>query len=345
MIEHVLSKLKGVVKAGTGYKARCPAHDDRVPSLSITVTENGKILVHCHAGCSQSAVMDFLGIGIDQLRPVSRPRIVATYNYRDENGEELFQSVRFEPKGFRQRVLEPNGPRWNLNGTRRVLYRLPELIRADTNLPVFIVEGEKDVDRLIDAGLIAVCNPGGAGKWRDEYSSFLHGRNCVVVPDNDEAGLRHADLVAKSLTEKAASVRILELDGLPSKGDVSDYLDAGNSVEEMLRAAKAIPVYQAPSTPEVRQEQSESKQSAPESESKKEGTQSSRLMKLVEGISLFHTSDREAFATVPVESHHETYSIKSRAFRSKLPRYARFVTHLGHKLIFSLGSRRIRFQN
>ena len=318
MIERVLSKLEGVVKTATGYKARCPAHDDKIPSLSVRVTDSGKVLAYCHAGCSQSAVMNSLGINLDHSRRELRPRIVATYNYRDEQGELLFQSVRFEPKGFRQRVLDTSGTRWNLDGTRRVLYRLPELIQADPKLLVFIVEGEKDVDRLTDAGLIAVCNPGGAGKWRDGYSSYLHGRDCVVLPDNDEAGRRHADQVAKSLTGKAASVRVLELHGLPDKGDVSDYLDSGNSVDALLQLAKETRLFSIGNTPGEPLGEPGTTQGPTETESRKEGTQSSRLMKLADGISLFHTPDRESFATVPVESHEETYSMKSRAFREWL---------------------------
>ena len=83
----------------------------------------------------------------------------------------------------------------------RVLYRLPELLRADPSIPVYIAEGEKDVDHLVDLGLVATCNPGGAGNWKPQFSRFLRGRTVIILPDNDDAGRRHAEQIARSLME------------------------------------------------------------------------------------------------------------------------------------------------
>ena len=102
-------------------------------------------------------------------RNEGKRRIAATYDYTDENGELLFQAVRYEPKGFNQR--RPDGKdswKWSLKGVKRVLYRLPELMSADPAKPVFVVEGEKDADNLIQLGLVATTNPMGAGKWSPE---------------------------------------------------------------------------------------------------------------------------------------------------------------------------------
>ncbi|MDP6494877.1 MAG: hypothetical protein QGI09_05565, partial [Dehalococcoidia bacterium] len=97
-------------------------------------------------------------------------RISATYDYTDEDGTLLFQTVRYDPKDFAQRQPDGKGGwKWNLEGVRRVLYRLPELLGADPSEPVFIVEGEKDVDRLAGLGLVATTNPMGVKKWRPEY--------------------------------------------------------------------------------------------------------------------------------------------------------------------------------
>jgi putative DNA primase/helicase len=105
-----------------------------------------------------------------------------------------------------------------MNGVRRVLYRLPELLRA---VDVFIVEAEKDADNLLKLGLTATSNLGGSGKWRDEYTeSFQAHQHVVVIPDNDEPGRKHANHVAAALSGKVASIKILELPGLPAKGDV-----------------------------------------------------------------------------------------------------------------------------
>jgi putative DNA primase/helicase len=93
--------------------------------------------------------------------------IVATYDYRDEQGNLLFQQCRLEPKSFRQR--RPDGSSgwvWKTQGVRKVLYCLPELLAAPPGAIVFVVEGEKDVDNLRRNDLVATCNPGCRQAWR-----------------------------------------------------------------------------------------------------------------------------------------------------------------------------------
>jgi putative DNA primase/helicase len=141
--------------------------------------------------------------------------IAATYDYIDQQGDLLFQTVRHNPKAFNQRRPDGKGGWvWDLKGVRRVLYRLPELV-ASTKDPVFIVEGEKDVDRLISLGQTATTNPMGAGKWSPEYNGSLEGRHVVVIPDMDSVGQRHGQTVVNRLHGTAASVRFLELPGFP----------------------------------------------------------------------------------------------------------------------------------
>ena len=145
----------------------------------------------------------------------------------------LFEVVRFKnPKGFRQRKPGQQHP-WSIEGVRTVLYNLPMLLASEPDQPVWIVEGEKDVDRLGMLGRLATCNPMGAGKWRDHYAESLAGRHCRIIPDNDKAGRDHARQVAQSLQGKAASVKIVELPGLPEKGDVSDFLARGGTVQQL----------------------------------------------------------------------------------------------------------------
>jgi hypothetical protein len=164
-----------------------------------------------------------------------RPRIVATYDYVDEDGRLLFQVVRSEPKSFRQRRPGESGEWiWKLDITRRVPYRLPALVEAiASERIIFIVEGEKDVDRLFGLGVPATCNSGGANKWPDELSEHFRDASVVILPDNDDPGREHARLVATKLTGIAANIRTLDLPGLPAKGDVSDWFDAGRTVEEL----------------------------------------------------------------------------------------------------------------
>jgi putative DNA primase/helicase len=115
---------------------------------------------------------------------------------------------------------------------RRVLYRLPELVKAGIATLVFVVEGEKDVDNLHRLGLVATCNPMGAGKWRQHFNQYLAGRNVVILPDNDKAGRGHAALVARSLQGIAASVKIVQVPA-PSK-DISEWLASGHTADELL---------------------------------------------------------------------------------------------------------------
>jgi DNA primase len=172
-------------------------------------------------------------------------KIVATYDYKDESGQLLYQALRYTPKDFRQR--RPNGDGnwiWNLDGTRRVLYRLQDLLQANPTDWAFIVEGERDVDRLHNEGLVATTCPMGAGKWDDSYSEFLSDRKLVaVIPDNDEAGRKHAKQVAESLARVGVKARIAELPGLAKGGDVSDWLGNGGSKKELIKLAETTTVF------------------------------------------------------------------------------------------------------
>ena len=185
---------------------------------------------------------------IEQQRFVS-PRastgmnIVATYDYRSINGALLFQVCRLSPKDFRQRRPDGAGWSWKTKGVERVPYRLPELLGASPVQQVFIVEGEKDVDRLRSAGFVATCNAGGAAtsgqksKWPNDFAKYFQDRDVVIIPDNDDAGLAHAYAIADSLTKgarQARSVRILYLPDLTEKGDVSDWFDAGGTPDALL---------------------------------------------------------------------------------------------------------------
>lgn len=228
-LETVLETVEGARKSGNGWSAKCPAHEDRNPSLSITPGADGKVLLFCHAGCDFASIVKGLGLEEGDLFPPKDRegrRVVAEYSYVDETGADLFQAVRFEPKDFRQRHREPNGAwSWNLNGTRRVLYRLPELVEGvKAGATVFVVEGEKDVEALRSLGLVATCNPMGAGKWRDDYAAWLRGACVVVIADKDEPGRKHAAVVEASLRGKAAAVRVVEV---PEGKDAADWIAKG----------------------------------------------------------------------------------------------------------------------
>ncbi|WP_437201995.1 hypothetical protein [Planctomicrobium sp. SH664] len=234
----------------------CPVHDDSDPSLLITLAEaDGKILLHCRAGCDTKKACYAFGISASRLsigkpsRPV--PRITGQWVYTDELGAPLYRSVRTESGEINTRKCKPqkkffqerwDGSEWRrgTKGVRQVPYRLFDLIFSAG--PILIAEGERKADRLAELGFTATCNVGGAGGWKAEFGPTFTGRDVVILPDADKPGRNHAKDVAEKLKSHAKSVRILELPGLPEAGDVLDWLAAGGTAEQFLELLeKAVP--------------------------------------------------------------------------------------------------------
>ncbi|CUU35525.1 DNA primase [Armatimonadetes bacterium DC] len=210
-LEAVLPHLHKVQPLSDGsYLACCPAHDDKEPSLSLK-EENGKLLWHCFAGCSQDAVQRALlnlvnrtaprhapqGLTLERYAsakqlPIDRLRAWgcedAQYQqipavripYRDSEGN--LKAVR-----YRIALTGENRFRWR-TGDKPTLYglwRLPEWQGAEV---VYLCEGESDTHTLWSAGLPALGVPG-ASVWQAEWWAFLQPfSRVVVIPDRDEAG-------------------------------------------------------------------------------------------------------------------------------------------------------------
>jgi hypothetical protein len=238
--EEIASKIGAKSVGPRRWKGICPCHNDRDPSLDIT-EKGGKPLVICRAGCEQAAVIEALrqrGASPKSEKP--DPHFVCAYDYRDENDKLLYQVVRKQnPKKFPQR--RPDGVGgwiWDLGDVQRVLYRLQQLLtttakRNGSPPRVYVAEGEKDCNRLTAWGLTATTCPGGAGKWRDEYSKYFAGCDVVILGDNDETGREHVAAVAASVAPFAASVRIPDL-GLQVKGaDISNWIDDGGMQSDL----------------------------------------------------------------------------------------------------------------
>jgi hypothetical protein len=192
--------------------------------------------------------------------------IAKTYDYRDESGSVLFQVVRFEPKAFKQRRPDGQGGwDWKLRDTRRVPYRLPELVKAvAAGRTIYIPEGEKDVESLQAIGFAATTNPGGVKKWREAYSEFLRGADVVVLPDNHPEGREHGEQVVASLRGIASRVRVLDIGKVwpqcPHKGDISDWLAGRGSAEQLKQIIDSLPelVASAHNRPSPRQDSQDS---------------------------------------------------------------------------------------
>jgi putative DNA primase/helicase len=250
----------------------CPIHDGTHDKFYV---DSRTGLWHCHSKCGRGgdvfqlekelsglpdfpaakrAVLELIGRGPEMEERAPEWEVVAEYIYRDETGGPLFRVQRkrrmgatgWEKTFAQSRWLDG---RWvsGVKGVRLVPYRLPELVAAEMMEPVFVCEGEKDVDRLAGVGLTATCNPMGAGKARmfSDWLGYFRGRHLVILPDNDLPGRKHAAEVAGVLLPVAAAVRVLELPGLPEKGDLYDWLDAGGTVEELRRLAAEAAVIDA----------------------------------------------------------------------------------------------------
>jgi predicted P-loop ATPase len=201
-------------------------------------------------------------LGIEDPPPEDLGTIA--YNYVDEAGTLLFQVCKKTrpEKRFWQRQPDGNGDwkrgedgKLTMKGARYVPYHLDRLVAARQNANghpprVYICEGEKDVDNLAAVGFLTTTNAGGAStsrgksKWREDYNQFFAGFDVVILPDNDEAGRVHAQHVAANLAPVAHAVRIVELPGLPEKGDVTDWINAAKRTNEDLEAlVEATPLW------------------------------------------------------------------------------------------------------
>ena len=221
-LELVVSKLEEHGCKGKGSSWQCPAHEDRTASLSVGEGKDGNAVLLCFAGCEATDIVKALGLGMKDLfpekdEPVRKrtPKVVASYAYTDEAGVLLSEKLRFHPKKFLQRrpdAKAKDGWSWKLDGVRKVLYRLPDVLAAvKAGWRVYVVEGEKDADALVKVGLCATTGPDGAGKWERSYSEALRGAHVVILPDADEPGRKHGELIAKSVHGIAASVRVVNL--------------------------------------------------------------------------------------------------------------------------------------
>jgi hypothetical protein len=249
VLEHTnqfLSKLNGVRETSNGWEARCPCrNDDDNPSLAVSEDEtNGNILLTCHRGspCSSKEICESMGLTQTALfapsKRVTKEKLtlVKSYDYYDESGELQFQKLRYVDsagkKTFRQRKPDGKGGwEYSLGDIPKILYRLPQVLQAvKSNQPVWVVEGEKDVETLIAMGIVATTMPGGAGKWLDIHTKALAGAVVEIIADRDEVGMAHAQVVLRELTKAGCQAQIW---ASPKHKDITDHLGAGMSIDEL----------------------------------------------------------------------------------------------------------------
>jgi hypothetical protein len=256
-LEEIARVLGGEIR-GDYVAAPGPGHSPKDRSMTVKLGGPRGILVNVFSPnddpiASLDYVCERLGLST-KLNGHGKnwDPVVASFVYRDKEGRPYLRVQKTAGKNFWQQHW--TGSSWEKGAPKgpRIPYRLPELLAAETTQPVYIVEGEKDADRLVSLGFVATTSSGGSnGKWTPELNATFANRTVYIVPDNDDPGDKYAQRVAQHLHGVAAQVSIVELPGLgprtPDRGkDVSDWLDLGNLPENLEQIAKSAPPYRPP---------------------------------------------------------------------------------------------------
>lgn len=257
-----LAQALGGEVSGNQVLAPGPNHSPKDRSLSVRLDDTAPdgMVVHSFAGDDPLACKDYVRdrAGLSKwepqkpgsannsigrmmsrsTRPIAKAGTApATYVYRLEDGTPYLRVVR---PGFYQ--AHWTGKDW-VNGAPRgpkIPYRLPEMLAAEHD-DVVVVEGEKDADNVASLGFVSTTNSGGAEKFAAELAEYFKGKNVYVLPDNDEPGERHAKQVVETLQHVALSIRVVRLPGLGDKQDVSDWIAAGGTADDLADLLRRAP--------------------------------------------------------------------------------------------------------
>ncbi len=264
----ILQRLEGVKGRNGNYMARCPCHDDSTQSLSVSIGQENKILLKCFAGCSVEGIVGAMGLSMtDLFADDARHSTYPTYNAPSsgpkpaKEAEYVYAGGQLKKVKYRRSDgskfcswLHKEGDRWE-KGRQNIA---PGLYQSHTELPniFFLVEGEKDVENLKKAGLVAMSLPDGSqSKWEESYDSAFRGKQVVILPDNDAPGQKYAQMCAGKLHGNAEKIWVVDLKqawpDIPEKGDISDLLlrfgeDA--AMQKVMDVLHATPEWSPPAT-------------------------------------------------------------------------------------------------
>lgn len=269
-VAKILSRLNNVREANGQWMASCPCRsDDDTPSLAVKVGDQDEALVYCHKGlCDATKIFQSCGLDLAKdgfvrdrdsdfqprqkqakpvqaasVTPVSVPKqkrkLVKVYKYEDEDGNLLYEKLRYQyedgKKSFAHRrpnLDKPGDYHYNLNDTRKVLYRLPEVIKAiANNEEVWLVEGEKDADTMLEMfGIPATTMTNGANSWQADYTMTLAAAAAVcIIADNDDPGKKHAITVRDEIIAAGGSATVFVS---KHAKDISDHVAMGYAIDE-----------------------------------------------------------------------------------------------------------------
>jgi len=270
LAKNILARFKSVTSNGArgSFSALCPAHADSSPSLSIATGSDGRVLLHCHAGCKLEDILKNSGLTVNDLFPTKHAPVIKKFapiisparvrrdamreNFVTALAEKLGATqhiayrysenqvvVRFEllRSGKTFRPIHFDGAVWSQGDGPHPwpLYRQNSLENPGL---VFVVEGEKCADTLTALGFAATTSPHGAGSARKANWAALEGREIAILPDNDAPGEKYAREVASLLT---GSTKIVKLPGLEIGEDIADWIRAGGSKKRLLRLVSRAP--------------------------------------------------------------------------------------------------------
>jgi hypothetical protein len=245
-------------KIGAEFYFHCPFHSDgKRPNLRVNPDKTRWYCDVCDAGgdlfdlygklngvefsAAREALAGLFGLSTNGKRSTVA-KIVATYDYVGQDGKLLYQVCRYQPKNFKQRTPDNNGGWTWQNRQQPIPYRLPELLASDPDEWCLKCNGEKAVDAAREKlGFVATCNSGGEAKWTPALNTFFDQRRIAIVVDNDDTGEKDLRIVVANLSGHAREVRALRLPGLPPKGDIVDWIEAGGRREALLALIELAP--------------------------------------------------------------------------------------------------------
>jgi len=255
--ERCAALLKKAAKSPTGWKACCPAHDDKNPSLFLADSPGGGLALRCYAGCSYRDIAQALeGLGAQLARksegiPESHFTLGEYHqhwDYHDAHGQTIMRVCRWtkgKSKDIRPIINTPDGWKWQHHPNPRPLFQLDRLAN-EPEKPVIVVEGEKTAhaaQRLFPE-YVATTWPGGAQSVGQADWQPLKGRALTLIPDCDQPGRKAMEWVRKNVAPIAATIRIVDpaekTAGLPEGWDLADALRDNVEVSDWLDEAKPV---------------------------------------------------------------------------------------------------------
>jgi DNA-binding transcriptional ArsR family regulator len=241
-VNSLLSRFTISKQIGNHYQAKCPAHDDKHASLSITLTDNNA-LIFCHAGCNTADVLKAAGLTYSDLF-FNEQAPSAVYQYRRADGTFEHEKLKYKTvdgKTFKQRRIDSNGNIvYNLESGRELIpYNLPGLIKAiEQDRQIIDTEGEKDADTAELLGYPGTTT-GGASDWKAKQAVYFKGASLAIFADSDKAGIEHAKRKEKDLKTVCRSLKAVILP--PGYKDLTEYVEGGHNRQDVQALIDAAP--------------------------------------------------------------------------------------------------------